>query len=400
MGVCRRVWVGHRVQVPFRGLFVSGSPRAAARRGGGVVVGISGGVSRMWSLLRWLRLFVGMLVFHVSRVVGRCVRFLRFGARERPLAHRVSVLSLVFLPCSLLLGSSLPSGVSGGGFSSWSPSSSAVTWSSSRYVTWMTGDTVESARVSRALGCRAAGRGESGPLVLAFGRQVDGGGTRGFAGPGVLRTYAEIASVVAGYRDGLSECGAVGVLLVAATSNYALDDVSEASMFGAAWASLVSSIGSRAGVEVAGGVDLEPGWGSLAAGSAWVAGFRSSGLALYSNASADGCPLSGAGGACANGWDTFSLASLVWGGDGAAIPQVYRRDGAQAHQWAVLARQWAAYGGVPRFVAVMSQRRACGQVDDPDCPGLSQSPVEALEQLRAALDGVALVPGATDVGWG
>jgi len=337
-----------------------------------------------------------MVLLHLGNVLSAAVFFLRFGARERPLAHRASVLSLVFVPCSLLLGSSLPPPVVIGG-----PGDLGfATRSSSRYVDWLTGDVDRDVRSSHDRGCRAAGRGESGPLVLAFGRQVEGAGVRGFAGPEVLRPYSLVAAVVAGYRDGLLACGASSVLLVAATSNYGLDDVSEAASSGAAWASLVASVGSRDGVEVAGGVDLEPGWGSLAAGSAWVGAFRSSGLPLYSNASADGCPLAGPGGACANGWDTFSLASLVWGGDGAAIPQVYRRDGAQARQWAVLARQWAAYGGVPRFVAVMSQQRACRQVDDPNCPSLSQSPEQALAQLRAELDGLVPVPGATDVGWG
>jgi hypothetical protein len=271
---------------------------------------------------------------------------------------------------------------------------------SSRYVNWMTDDLVRDQETSYRLGCRGGERGESGVVVLAFGRQVAAGGTRGFAGPGVLRPYAQIAAVVAAYRDGLVECGAGPMVLAVTTSNYELYDAAEAAGFGVLWRELVESIDDVGAVRVEGGTDLEPGWGGLAAARAWVEAYKSTGLVLYANASADGCPSGGAGGGCANGWNTSALAELVWGGSGVAVPQVYRRDGVQAEQWAVLASVWSRTGGVPVFGGVMTQHRACKQVDNSNCPQLSQPHDVAREQLSRALGGLFEVPVGTDVGWG
>ena len=311
-----------------------------------------------------------------------------------PVRRRASWVGLALLPVvpfSPVLFDGDSGGAEGEG------SSRATT---SRYVNWMTDDVVRDREVSYRLGCRGGERGESGVVVLAFGRQVEAGGTRGFAGPGVLRPYAQIAEVVAAYRDGLAECGAGPVVLAVTTSNYELYDVAEAAGFGVRWRELVESIADAGGVRIEGGSDLEPGWGGLAAARAWVEAYKATGRVLYANASADGCPLSGVGGGCANGWDTSSLAELVWGGGGVAVPQIYRRDAAQARQWKVLASLWSRSGGVPVFGGVMTQHRACKQVQNENCPQLSQPHDVAREQLQRLLGDLAPVPVGTDVGWG
>lgn len=351
--------------------------------------------------LRPLRIAVATYRVHAPVVRATARHYLRRFTtlqRRRPVTFlMVALLSLSAVP---VISPSSGVGAFFGGvpFLGSDATERAVT-STSRYVHWMTTDTSADVAYADRLGCEAATRGETGPILLAFGRQVDAGGTRGFDGPRVLRPYTQLAAVATGFRDGLARCGG-GALLVVTTSNYRLDDVTEAARFGTEWAELVRSIGSRDGVTVAGGTDLEPGWGSLAGAKAWVQSFKASGLTLYSNASADGCPRSGHGGPCANSWNTSALAELVWGDGGVAIPQIYRHDGAQAEQWGVLARLWADAGGTPRFAGAMTQVRACDQVRNRNCPQLSLAPDGARAQLQQAVGALAEIPVGTDVGWG
>lgn len=345
--------------------------------------------------LEWCTLLLGMLLLHAASFVRR----LRSdGVVDEALARRrASLLTWTIVPL-LLLGAAVVDADGGSVDTPETTGSSRVT--TSRYVNWMTDDLVRDREVSYRLGCRGGERGESGVVVLAFGRQVTAGGTRGFWGPEVLRPYSQIAEVVAAYRDGLVECGAGPLVLAVTTSNYELHNVEEAAVFGAAWLAMVSSIADRGSVRIEGGTDLEPGWGGLAAARAWVSAFKTTGRVLYSNASADGCPLAGVGGGCANGWDTASLAELVWGGGGVAVPQIYRRDGAQARQWRVLAEYWSRMGGTPLFAGVMTQHRACKQVQNANCPQLSQPHDVAQEQLGRLLGDGDSLPVGTDVGWG
>jgi hypothetical protein len=262
------------------------------------------------------------------------------------------------------------------------------------------GDDVAAGRAhADQLGCESASAGQSGPVVLAFGRQVDGG-TRGFRAGRIVRPYAQIREVVLGFLDGLQRCGADRMVVAVTTSNYRLDDPELGLRLGREWGELVRSIPSRGGLLVTGGSDLEPGWGAPEAARRWVEGYRSSGLPLVANASADGCPQSGATGRCANGWTVELLAELVWGAGGVAVPQIYRLDGAQARQWGVLARAWTATGGTARFAGAMTQVRACSQVSDRNCPQLSLDAASARMQLAGEVGVLATVPVGTDIGWG
>ena len=189
-------------------------------------------------------------------------------------------------------------------------------------------------------------------------------------------------------------------MLILATSNYRLANPAEAARFGGQWAEMIARVESPERVTVYGGTDLEPGWGSFPAATAWVGSYRASGQVLVSNASADGCPRTGTIGRCANGWTVDGLAELVWGGDGLALPQIYRHDGVQAEQWGVLARRWAATGGRPRFAGAMTQHRACEQVRNANCPQLSLTHDDARRQLASAVGDLTPIPVGTDVGWG
>lgn len=268
----------------------------------------------------------------------------------------------------------------------------------SRYISWLTDDAEADYQTSKRLACEAKDGG--GVVLVAFGKQVDGG-TRSFDGPGALYGYDHIARVAQGYADGLEDCTEGSWELVVATSNYDLNDPALGYLYGSLWKDLVEGLDSAENVDIVGGIDLEPGWGSRPAAEAWLAGWRSGTTRLVANASADGCPLRGKSGSCANGWDVAAIGSMVWGrsGDG-VLPQIYRKDGAQAAQWGVIARGWRSQGGEPVFSGVMTQVRACELVKNANCPMLSLEPGRALDMLQGVLDDTASVSNSTDIGWG
>lgn len=271
--------------------------------------------------------------------------------------------------------------------------------STSRYVSWLTGEVEVDADVARKSACEDGG---SGVVLLSFGKQVEGG-TRSFEDAETLFTYEYIQRIATAYAEGLAGCHEGPSTLVVATSNYRLYDTKVASEYGAAWRDMLTRL---QGVDLddvfmVGGIDLEPGWGGVAAAHAWVGAYNAGSVPLVANASADGCPTSGTSGRCANGWSVLDLAAMVWGdGQGLALPQIYRTDFVMARQWGVVAKTWVKAGGTPRFAGIMTQVRACQYVGKAECENLNLGPVEALLAMRDILGPEIQVPGATDVGWG
>lgn len=269
----------------------------------------------------------------------------------------------------------------------------------SRYVAWMTGDLATDTTAARGTACRETE--ESGIVLISFGKQVEGG-TRSFEDADTLFTYAHLRDVALAYAEGLRECRGGAWTLTVATSNYKLEDPVRASEYGSAWQRMLVELTGRAPADVAivGGIDLEPGWGSVTAAHAWVSAYTAGPVPLVANASADGCPTRGVGGRCANGWTVEDLATMVWEDPtGTALPQIYRTDHAMAQQWGVLARTWLRRGGTPRFAGVMTQVRACEWVGIRRCAGLDLAPEAARTALQALLPEGIEVPTATDVGW-
>lgn len=277
--------------------------------------------------------------------------------------------------------------------------------SRSRYVNWMTGELNADVAIAEKRGCKTAEAGTGGTSVLAFGRQVRGIGTRSFTWQGNLYPYNHLEQVALAYMAGMERCttGPLGALAVT-TSNYHLDDVDEAALHGRQWQEFVNRIreANHTKVVVSGGIDLEPGWGGADAARSWMVSWRAAGeTAIVVNASADGCPASGAGGNCANGWNTDLLAELTWGRAGdLALPQIYRHDGVQAAQWGVLSRVATRSGLEPQFAGAMTQVRACSQGPNRNCAQLSLDPDGARTQLQAAVGNEFDVPHGTDIGWG
>lgn len=269
----------------------------------------------------------------------------------------------------------------------------------SRYVAWMTGDLETDTGAAQGAACRETAGG--GVVLISYGKQV-AGGTRSFEDADTLFTYAHLRDVALAYAGGLIECRGGAWTLAVATSNYKLEDPERATEYGLAWQRMLIELTDRApdGVKIVGGIDLEPGWGSVDAAHAWVSAYTAGPVPLVANASADGCPTRGVGGRCANGWTVDDLATMVWEDPtGTALPQIYRTDHAMAQQWGVLARTWIRRGGTPRFVGVMTQVRACHWVGIRRCTGLDLDPEAARTALQALLPEGIEVPAATDVGW-
>ena len=273
--------------------------------------------------------------------------------------------------------------------------------STSRYISWMTGGVESDSEKAYKLGCKDATNGGHLSLI-AFGRQVSGG-TRSFDGAEVLYDYNHLKEVAASYAKGVSECTKTPWNVVVATSNYRLYDVNLAREHGLAWAELIEELSKTEllNVSFSGGIDLEPGWGGAKAARAWVEEYKRLNVPLVSNASADGCPMSGAGGRCANGWDVDLMVELIWGREmDSVLPQIYRHDGVQSRQWATIARNFKKKGGVPRFAGVMTQVRACQLVQNSSCKQLNMHGLVAKEQLTRELKGITTIDVATDIGWG
>lgn len=276
-------------------------------------------------------------------------------------------------------------------------------------MAFLTGDGISDVDRARDLGC--AHKGEvPGVVVLAFGRQLPGT-AQAFRAKADAKPLSLVADVVVSYASALASCAGSGWTLAVTTSNYLLDDPSTAELLGRQWAGLVNSVADRvgrtaAGISVAAGIDLEPGWGSVDGGFAWLNGFAGvAGQPLFVVGSADGCPAVGSG-RCANGWTSDDLARAVWGTvpGSLAFPQVFSYSGVMASQWASLAQVAASRGVEPRFGGVMVQQRACAQVRDPLCKKLDVGGVAAVEQLQSRLAAApstarVRVAGASNIGW-
>lgn len=270
--------------------------------------------------------------------------------------------------------------------------------STSRYMSFV--DKSGALDISRELGCKGA-ESDGGVIVLAYGKQVTGG-TRAFGEVTEHYSYKEILDLTLAYGDGLEACSEHNWTVVVTTSNYKFAKYTTAHTWGKEWAEMVNLLDEAGGsrIRYVGGIDLEPGWGDPEPSMQWLKNYREYALApLWSNASADGCPLIGAG-ICTNGWTTSLMSKAVWDGGGVAVPQIYRTDGVQAAQWANLARINVKAGGSPKFGAVMTQGRACRQLYNANCRILKNKPGDAITQLNTFLKSTGLsVRRATDIGW-
>lgn len=85
--------------------------------------------------------------------------------------------------------------------------------------------------------------------------------------------------------------------------------------------------------------DTEPSWETAAMSKKLVDGVKDQGWALvYDFGSADGCPSSGSGGLCNNGWTVADVAYVSYSGSAVPLPEIYYT--VNSDQWTVIKHWW------------------------------------------------------------
>ncbi len=275
----------------------------------------------------------------------------------------------------------------------------------SHYVNWLYQPDADA--ITARIGCTQAA-GAPGYVFLGLGRQVPGGSTA-FGWDG-RRTMADgLRHAIELFSKSLNDCaeGGKSFVVVPMTSNYHLDDKDLAASFGTEWGDLIESLRNNdrlAHVEILGGWDVEPSWGSPAAARAWIDSYRlRTASPIVTGPSADGCPFGPGRVTCNNGWTVADLAYVSWSiPDSVVLPQIYTPSGSMARQWANLADVAFDLGMKPAFGGPLVQALACAERT---CKGTANDAATSYRQLREALDasrqsGVLHLPGASDIGWG
>lgn len=109
--------------------------------------------------------------------------------------------------------------------------------------------------------------------------------------------------------------------------------------------------------DAAAGTDMEPDYDYRPISNNLVNGNAAAGVVLdYDYGSADGCPSSGSGGACDNGWGTFDVAWASFSGLALPAPEIYY--GVNAAQWTVIRRSWDASKSGYYFAAATGESGA------------------------------------------
>jgi hypothetical protein len=151
-------------------------------------------------------------------------------------------------------------------------------------------------------------------------------------------------------------------------------------------------------VEMRGGMDAEPGWGTFPLATEWADGYDATADYLYwDDGSADGCPTSGSG-SCDNGWSQTDVYDMAWGfSEAEPLPQIY--SATLASQWGTIVNE----AGSMTFLGPVSQHQACADQGDA-CTGLDYTPNQAWNQLYADLNCGTCVdpqtpPHVTNIRW-
>lgn len=184
---------------------------------------------------------------------------------------------------------------------------------------------------------------------------------------------------------------------------------------GVAWGKMVNDVntwfknnGYASQVHAIGAIDIELSWNTATNSRAWVDGYDSVNLYDYYNfGTLDGCAYTYQSTYCANGWTRIDALYTSFGPLPAfPLPEIYRIDGVNARQWAMLSVFSVSYYGVPMdFVGVFTQWKACQQASPDQCIdlGLDNTPSQAWLQLYNELaknPATAQSPRwATDIKW-
>lgn len=204
-------------------------------------------------------------------------------------------------------------------------------------------------------GCSFATNHPSGDrmLMLDFGaaRKIGSDyGTVDFSN--VLFTNPEILEALKSASNGAHNCynGKGATIIAYGNSNYNMTGAgmsnSEAHVAGYSQAEKAGSLDSyeesngRKNQSAAAGVDMEPSYDKPAISNELVKGANSANTVyIYDFGSADGCPSTGTGGSCSNGWNVKEVGFASFGGCCALpMPEIYYE--VNAGQWTVVRKKW------------------------------------------------------------
>lgn len=274
----------------------------------------------------------------------------------------------------------------------------------------------------------AAGTAQDSVVVLLFGgptmtldtsKQPQYGAT-GFSKnrPVLLADVANLVEAFAiGYYNALGNNTTLHVRIVIGTSNsevrrkFGGNQVNAS--HGTAWGTMVNSVASRivnkgyAGqVDIAGGFDAEPGYNTPASTRAWVDGYALvAERYLYDvgDSGGKGCPQT----LCEKHWTAEDLWYVAWGASPSIpLPEIYRRNGEMATQWAYLSLY--AYQNHNQNMIMAGALTTLGTCkEDPDPSTcllrLGNTPGQGWQQLYNALNldtrTAQTLPWSTDLSW-
>lgn len=204
-------------------------------------------------------------------------------------------------------------------------------------------------------GCNQGSAGESGVVVLDFGKPEQSGSTYGASLFGYgFRSTAQIENAVEQFLRGYWDCSPSGAFIVVAvgTSNCGPPVCGPSAVnnaHGQAWAQMVNNIATWISAppsyaskeDIAGANDIELDFNTSTNTRAWVDGYDSVNNRFYYNfGDCAGCPYVVPGGSSCpgctpnNGWTREDVWYVSWGATPAyPLPEIYRRDKVNAYQW-------------------------------------------------------------------
>ena len=243
--------------------------------------------------------------------------------------------------------------------------------------------------------------------VLGFGAYKTSGNFTGWDANGVGWTPGQVSSLVQAFAAGYAYCSGSDLnsqLTISVMTNNS-NSATNSSGYGAAFHNIVNGIanavlatsyGNR--VFVVGGIDAEPGYGSVSGTLGWMSGYAGTGgVSLTADMSADGLSTGSANYTATtpsvNGWTVEDIYQAFVPGNKTQIPQIYFN--AQAIQWQKMSRYAAtAHSQKIKFAGTMTEYGANSSTYAPDA---------GYDSLQTKLNADSLtaytIPFDTDISW-
>ena len=219
-------------------------------------------------------------------------------------------------------------------------------------------------------------------LVLDFGAPVStgGGGFGAIDFSNTVFSNGAILTALENAADGLHHGGPAGKgIITFGNSNYSeglsYSQYHDVGLYQEQRAADLAAYQSQHGYVDQGAAaasDMEPGFNSYAITKGLVDGATAANDGPYLDyGSADGCPQSGTGGNCNNGWTVYDVGYVSYSGVALSMPEIYYVP-ANSNQWTVVRRTW---GSGYNFLGVTgspptSNAQAGWNALDGDNPGL------------------------------